>query len=266
MPSHFEKADRGLKASGDETLSEKMFSAILVLAIVYLFFPEAMPFKFFELWGIRGNDGPIDWVLSSWPILIWAIAATSYCFLTRNRQDVNDRAEEMLAKGTLVSLFAGVVEEVCFRWILFLSCIVGAMVGNFLFFGFLGFGIVEAVQVHILGPIADFFTFGHLSIYLGSPTNWAIGAAILSANAFFRNGHKYLGPLGFVNSWFIGMFMFILLFRYGLLACILVHFLYDFLIFSILYIDRVIERRFGLGLPSKRTAPVSWLEDLMEEE
>lgn len=257
------KAGLGLKAENKDKLADlfrKIFFAVVVLAIVYHFFPEAIPFGPFELWDTKGS--PSDWITSSWPILVWAIGVTSLCFLTRNHWKVNRKAGLIFAKGTLISVAAGVVEEICFRWILFLHFIVMAKVINFLLLGFIGLGIIEAFQVYISGPIANFFTFGYLGEYLGNPTAWAVGVGILSANALFRNGHKYQGIVGFVNSWFIGMFMFILLFKYGLLACILVHFLYDFLIFFIQYVDMVIERRLGWATPPRRTA----LDRLLEME
>ena len=56
---------------------------------------------------------------------------------------------------------------------------------------------------------------------------------MLYTNAFFRDGHRYQGPIGVLNSWFAGMFLFWIMFTYGLPAAILVHFMYDFLIFSL---------------------------------
>ena len=58
--------------------------------------------------------------------------------------------------------------------------------------------------------------------------DWGIGAGMLAANAFFRDGHKYQGNFGMVNSWFIGMYMFHILFTYGLPECMFAHFAYNF--------------------------------------
>jgi hypothetical protein len=43
------------------------------------------------------------------------------------------------------------------------------------------------------------------------------------------------------------MFFFYLMFTYGLVAAIVVHFLYDALIFFVRYLDEVIERAQGNG-------------------
>ena len=89
----------------------------------------------------------------------------------------------------------------------------------------------------ILVPFADWASFGKMHALLvtenaTNPDAWAIGAGLITANVKFRDGHKYQGPLGIVNSWYIGLVMFWLLFTYGLLAAIFCHFLYDFLIFA----------------------------------
>lgn len=95
---------------------------------------------------------------------------------------------------------------------------------------------------YIAGPLASMVTLGKMSNILFHPSGWAVGSALLSSNGFFRDGHKYLGLFGWINSWFIGMFMFWLLFEYGIVACIVVHFLYDFFIEVVRYMDKVIER------------------------
>jgi hypothetical protein len=45
-----------------------------------------------------------------------------------------------------------------------------------------------------------------------------------------------------VNSWFLGMVLFYIMFHYGLLSAIIVHFIYDFIIFTIRAIDCLCER------------------------
>ena len=90
----------------------------------------------------------------------------------------------------------------------------------------------EYIYVHLMGPLVDWVTFGTLHDTLFHPTGFAVGAALVSANAFFRDGHKYQGIVGIVNSWFLGMFFFYLMLNYGLPAAILIHSLYDAVVFS----------------------------------
>jgi len=220
------------------------FFAFFFVAVVEWIWPNATPFTFWGFWKTSGTTW--DWIYAAWPIFAWGAGVTAWSvFRTYNSREDNRHAERVIAGGFLISLWAGVMEEICFRWLIFLNAIIGALIVNFLFFGFLGFGITEFLTVHIVAPIADFFTFGALHQYLGNPEYWTVAAGIISANAFFRDGHKYQGLLGWVNSWFLGMFFFYMMFTYGLPAAILVHFLYDLLIFSVVYIDRVIERAQG---------------------
>ncbi|MDA2922963.1 hypothetical protein MYX07_06900, partial [Patescibacteria group bacterium AH-259-L07] len=139
---------------------------------------------------------------------------------------------------------AGVLEEIKFRWLSFFLGIIGAKITNFLFFGFLGLGIPKWFFLHIAGPVVNFVTLGKMSWLLFHPAGWFVGAAALAANAKFRDIHKYLGIFGYFNSWFIGFVMFWLMFEYGLVTAIIVHFLYDFLIHAVRYLDRIFERKF----------------------
>lgn len=93
-------------------------------------------------------------------------------------------------------------------------------------------GIPEWFHVHVWGPLANITTGGHLQEYLFHPSGFAVGAALLYSNAFFRDGHKHIGLFGYVNSWFLGMFFFYLMLNYGLPAAILVHFVYDLAVFT----------------------------------
>ena len=164
---------------------------------------------------------------------------------TKNHWRENVYAEEYLRQGFWVSARAGVFEEIIFRWIFFYALIPWITLVNWLFLGFAGLDVLKWLFEHVLGPVANFATLGKLAPYLAGGASWAVGSALLSANGMFRNGHKYLGLFGFINSWFIGMFLFYIMFRYGLPVAIAVHFLYDLLIFVIRYLDAVIERARG---------------------
>lgn len=195
--------------------------AFFVLIVIAWIWPWALePFTFFSVWSIKGSV--FTWLLAASPILIWA-AVTSLLCSTKNKPGI--------VPGTLISAWAGIVEEICFRWLIFLHVMVGIKVLNFLFFDWLlGFGLAELFHNYISGPIVNWTTFGYLEGYIFHPHHWAIGAGMLIANGLFRDGHTYQGLIGIVNSWFIGLFFFYMMFSYGLLAAILVHFLYDLII------------------------------------
>lgn len=214
----------------------------VMVKVVQFFFPHAIPYSFWQLWNTTGT--PTEWLAASWPILCWAVGITVLiASLTRNSRYENEHAESFLANGIWLSLRAGTMEEIIFRWLLFMWCIATAQFADFIFGGFIfDHGLVWCIYHYLLNPIADYFTMGLLHNELSGDTAWYIAAGLMAANVYFRDGHKYQGLLGLINSWFIGMYMFYLLFNYGLLACILVHLVYDLCIFAIQYVDRALER------------------------
>lgn len=218
------------------------FFAAIIITICSTFFTGFIPYEAFALWKTKG--APVDWISAGLPIFIWGGGLSAiHAAVTRNDIQVNNDAEKHFVMGALLSILAGVVEEICFRWLIFLSGIALFKISNFLIFDWLfGFGLAKALTVNIFAPMANFATLGYLGDLLTNPTKWSIAASMLAANAFFRDGHKYQGWIGYINSWFMGMFFFWLMFKFGIPSAILVHFLYDFLIDIICYIDRVIER------------------------
>jgi hypothetical protein len=234
-----------LEDDKQENYLSKAFFGFFIIILVRWLFPDIIPYSLFEFWNMH-DGGLMDWLITAWPIFAWAAGVNiiHYFFADKSRRAYMD-AEKLFGAGLVSSLWAGVMEEICFRWLIFLSGIWGIKFANFIFFGFLGFGIPEWTQIHLWGPLANFATLGYLNGILTNPSLWAVGASLLATNAFFRDGHKYQGWLGYVNSWFIGMFMFWVLFKYGLVACITIHFAYDAIIDITLYCMRVVERQFS---------------------
>lgn len=220
-------------------LGDALF-ALCFAGAVSVYYPGVIPFGFFEFWGFRAS--PLEAVLISWPLFLWGVVATSVLVFSKYNGYKNPPHEVFLA-GTVTSLWAGVVEEVSFRWLIFFSGIIGAYILDFLLLGFLGLHIVQWFYMTVLCPVANFFTLGLLEPYLSGQYGWAVAAAMISSNGHFRDGHAYLGILGFINSWFCGMYFFYLTLNYGLVAAIIVHFLYDFLIFLTVTVDVHLERR-----------------------
>ncbi len=250
-----EKVEQGSRFTEQAKLSDEdprslfwhSLWVLVVTAILTHFWPNLIaPYTLFSLW--HSTDTVTTWLCTSWPVFAWGWGVTiAVSVLSKNSRYENSKAEENFAAGLGVSVMAGFLEEICFRWLSFLSGIISAIVVNWLFFGWAGFGVVQWLVVNLLGPVANFFTISLLSDPLTNPALWATGSAILGANAAFRDGHKYLGWFGYLNSWFIGMFFFYLMFRFGLPAAILVHFFYDAGIFFVRYLDNVIERASANG-------------------
>lgn len=221
-------------------------SSFLFLLFFKWLFPSLSPFGTFDFW--KENQ---VWagLKAAWPIFAWGCGITAWtAFTTLNKRSVNHDAEDILIGGIIVSTIAGVMEEIVFRWIIFLWSIIALQISNFILFGFMGFGLVELLHNYIFGAVVNFVTFGKME-WLIFDMGWAVGAAALLANAKFRSGHAYLGWFGLINSWIIGFFLFWIMFNYGLLTAIIVHFFYDLFLYLIRYIDAAIERHFGWGHP-----------------
>jgi hypothetical protein len=236
----WEEENEGVK------IFKKIFFSLFLLSIVFNFTPDAIPFGFWEFWSIKGTWS--DWIHTSWPVLAWGSGVTFLVAICgANPFSYNENAEAFFVEGFWKSMIAGVGEEIVFRWLIFLSSIVTVQIANFFFFDFFWFGLAEWTHLNLFAPLANWATLGSLQDKLYHPWGWAVGAGLLTSNSLFRDGHKYLGWFGYVNSWFIGMFLFWAMFKFGLPVAILIHFVYDLLIFAVRYIDAVFERKLGLG-------------------
>lgn len=174
---------------------------------------------------------------ASIPIFIWAAAVNTIvgCFISFEKSDLRN-TNEILTDGFCISLFAGVVEEFLFRWLFLYSAMLATQICCFLFFGWISswFELPRLLYQYIIQPIMELVSFGSLN-WLWE-YNWLISSSVVSANATFRDGHKYQGFFGWVNSWVIGFFLFWIMFTYGLPAAIVVHFTYDFIIYVIIFL------------------------------
>lgn len=221
-----------------------VIASLVIIGLVKWFRPQTIPFDFFHFWKTGGSI--IEAVKNSWLLFAWGAGLSTVLALrTYNDPDDNRDAEGLFVCGVLSSAWAGIAEEICFRWLIFYAAIPLLKLVNFLFFGFLGFGVYEWVYMIILIPVANLVTLDYLRPILFNGYGWAVGAAIVCVNGKFRDAHAHMGRLAWVNAWFCGMFLFYLMFNYGLPAAIIVHFLYNLFIDIINYIDAVIERRLG---------------------
>ena len=79
----------------------------------------------------------------------------------------------------------------------------------------------------IIIPIVNFITLRQFEpIFYGGHEPLFIFGAIV-ANAWFRDGHKYQGIFGIINSWIIGFVMLYATVIYGLLVAVIIHAVYD---------------------------------------
>ena len=176
---------------------------------------------------LLGNGLVWEGIASVWFIFAWGLAATVVILAIADPHYTSAGRAQLIAKGWWASLNAGVFEELIYRLFVLLNSMVVMT-----FLNFITFGLVKWLYSAIMIPVANFFTFGALEPQL-TQHGWLLGAAIIAASIQFRDGHKHLGLLGWVNAWFIGMVMFWLVFNYGLLTAIVAHVIYDVLIFTL---------------------------------
>ncbi|MEV4218262.1 hypothetical protein [Nonomuraea sp. NPDC049725] len=207
-------------------------SALLVLALEWLA-PDVIPFELDTFWAL---DRPL-WpaftgaVTLVWPVLaagllITAIAAPRQRHAQRQLAAYGVEDAQVIRLGPARMLFQSALEEIAFRWVLFYAAIAGATFADFVLLGFADLHPVRWLFTEVLIPLADLATFGmlHEQLTLGA---WAVAAAILASNGRFRNGHLYQGLIGWIWSWYMGMFLFLVMFEYGLPAAIAVHVAYN---------------------------------------
>lgn len=204
----------------------------LVAVLIVNLVSSAIPFGFWEFWHLpKGGFWASFW--SFWPLLLWGFAAPiALHVLGISSVSWEDNPKDLVQSSIPLSIWAGVSEEISFRWLIFMASIVTAKIGNWLVFGCLGFGVAEWTYTHIVGVIADWATLGWMSGVLFHPYGWAVGAAVIATNTVFRDGHAYQGFLGWVNSWFLGMVFFYATFEHGLPLAIFLHFAYDVIVIN----------------------------------
>lgn len=197
------------------------------LWFLYQFWSHDILMSFHDIQGIGLSADGLHRV---WFIFAWAFGATLLFGIVMRVADTDARESSRtvdVLKGWWISINAGVFEEIIWRWMVFFSAMVMLRLVNFV-----TFGLCKWFYVHALIPLANFFTLHALDAQLHDPRSWVVGAAIVSASMDFRDKHEYLGIIGWVNSWFIGMVMFWLVFHYGLLTAIVAHIVYDVIVFT----------------------------------
>lgn len=231
-----------------ELLPYYVYPAIFLLAVsaaLLHWWPDLLPFGLTRVWQMHGTL--TEWLWTGKWVLLWGVGVTALMsVLTRNKPEENRQAEQLFVYGLFVSVRAGLLEELCFRWAHFMFYAILAQGVDIVLGGFFyGHGLVWFVQEYFMAPVANFATLHYLSDWLMNPAIWYVGAGLIWANSHFRDGHKYLGLLGYVNSWFIGMFFFYMTLNYGIVSAMVVHGLYDALIHLVRYIDEITERAEG---------------------
>lgn len=203
------------------------------VALIMHFYPDVIPFQFFEFWNKKDILGGI---YASWPIFVWGAGATFVLrlFFPSDSSDKN----RSYPWNILRSFFAGLLEETTYRWVFFFSFIVVVAVFDPITFGFLHW-----LYIHIEIPVINFVTLGKVEWVFQWKDSWIVGSAAIWTTASFRNAHKHLGLVSWINAWFLGWFFLYILVNYGIIAAIASHIVYDIIIFTVAYIqDAIVDR------------------------
>jgi len=208
-----------------------------------------------------------------WPLFLYG--GIMALVIPMQKIDRWETKESHFILDSVISTLAGIWEELGYRCVFILTAMIGIIISNLFFswllvimmlvtlggviyfrnavLSVLGIIIVILLMVliyftwdiqnpvyliysHITFPVLSFISFGWLDSILyfkNAPFLFIAGA--ISANANFRDGHKYQGLLGQINAWIIGFCLLYAMFYYGLLVVIMVHALYDIIIAFITY-------------------------------
>lgn len=226
---------------------------VMTIIVMRLLLPwQAVPFVFEEFLFFKGQ-----WwepILAAWPVFATGIVLNViHMTTTVNPPEVQDNAPMIPIAGLTSSLFAGIMEEIVFRWV-FLYGLMGAFwMGNELSKTWFDSPIIQNIATFfwpftllIVGPNNPILT--HPAAWeIGATVGvWTIGLAFFFSNLKFQSGHMYQGPVGLIFSGIAGLFFFYIAFNYGLLASMFVHFLFDWLVAWMCFVDVLIEKALGL--------------------
>lgn len=243
----------------------------ILVFLIELVFPSFFDYPY--LWHLpQLND-----IMTYWPLLAYAALMA---YLSSVKLKSTNLDEEILAWSSLTSILAGIWEEIGYRWLFICLAMVGITIANFLLNSVICFVVGGVVVVfglyltseksRILGiitilggillvwlcwganpiylwydyvvvPVVNVVTlwqFNHV-FYNGYPPLFLFG--MITANAWFRDGHKYQGPIGIVNSWIVGFVMMSAMLNHGLLTAICIHAVYDLEFSFIHYVFRKID-------------------------
>jgi hypothetical protein len=200
-------------------------AAWMIDAIAHDWVP--IPIGFWDVWTVKGSM--FEGLATVWFIFAWAIIINMLfyvkCIIRKDYRDAEPH--KIFFGGIILSFFVGIFEEISYRWFRFFLAMFGLALLNAC-----TWNIIKDLYVMFFMPLANWLTFGLLSPQMTNTNAWVLGAAIIMANGRFMEDHKYLGWLGYLNSWFIGMIFFFLMLNYGLLTAIVAHILYDACIFT----------------------------------
>jgi hypothetical protein len=162
-------------------------------------------------------------VARAWPAFLFGFI---FVLLFEKKTVLFESKPVLLMRAAWFSVNAGFWEEICYRWLSFMSAMVLLP-----FFNAITFGLVHWLYTVIFIPFTNFITFGFMEPHLLT-NNWVLGAAVVSAAATFRREHKDKNLVGKIIVWYGGIFLFWMMFSYGIITAMVVHAMYDFIVYG----------------------------------
>ncbi len=201
-----------------------------------------------------------------WPFFLWATLTSVYFSGSACAEMQRKESFLILRYDTLISVLAGIWEEIGFRCIYICYAMILVVVVNWMLSVGIGvllalvltvttvvlllerslfLAILTAVGVYffvwiaretnvvywffenILITIIHYTTFFQMdSILYGEYDKIFLFGALL-ANSWFRDGHRNKGFFGLVNSWYAGVVLLYAMMTYGLLTAVVLHISYN---------------------------------------
>jgi hypothetical protein len=195
-----------------------------------MIFPDFFVYPYFK-WAGWGT------VLRFWPLFLEGVAINLLPLIAETRWPMRARESKRLFEWELVTYsFAGVWEELGFRWaficyvmivIVVANSVLGAVFGwhdpMYALYGFVAL-VIHFTTLTLMDPV----------LYDSHQPFLIFGALI--ANWCFYNGHKYEGFYGALNAWYCGLIFLYATLTYGLWTAIVVHAVYDVQVAVLRYI------------------------------
>jgi hypothetical protein len=217
----------------------------------HLIAPQIFSYDYLSFWNKADFYGMYNFVIDRWLIFSF-ITISNILFLIFSEKDrfFFSSPYNKLFAGLTSSVFAGVTEEIIYRWLLFF-----ASIGTIAFTDYISGGFIFGHGIIYLGFVfskffVNFATFGYLTDYIYSP-NWLLGAAMLVSASKFRDGHEKYGPTGYWFAWYFGLFTQVIVFNFGILPAIVLHIFIDVIQDLLIFGHRIINRP-KLNIRSKK--------------
>lgn len=247
-------------------------ATLLATYLFYCFFGYLIPdFKLSSIWLITTDITAS--VMQYWYVIAWGVFLALVTGISRRSRKVVRNVftgtvagiwEEIGYRGLFIftGILTIIISNFCFKWALLILAILAVVLCIIFILNSDGGHILKLIILvgiavpicykivnsnfghnpiywfyeHIMFSIWHYVSFGFLdSIIYNKHYSFLFITAAMSANVTFRDGHKYQGLFGWLNSWMIGYVLLHAMMNHGIVVAIIIHSLYNFSISVIGY-------------------------------